>query len=141
MRRLDSRRENFWGHLRALCAWEQDLSPNLEVSVREILNKVRSGGDTAMLELTERFDRWTPVNGAALEVPRRRQEAARARLRPDLLEALRVAATRIRRFHEHQRQESWQFSGHDGSVPPTNYLNASKTPRGIGMYATSLKKK
>jgi histidinol-phosphate aminotransferase len=69
-------------------------------AVRDILAAVRERGDAAVRELTARFD---GVELAALHVPRVEWEAAAARIEPDLLVALEVAAANVRAFQEAER--------------------------------------
>jgi histidinol dehydrogenase len=69
-------------------------------AVRSILAEVRSGGDEAVLALTERFDRVRP---AALSVPRDEWDDALGRIEPALRLALEAAAGTIRRFQEAER--------------------------------------
>jgi histidinol dehydrogenase len=78
----------------------------VEVSVRETLTHVRSGGDLALLRLIERFESRRP----ALLFTREFDGAgALARLAPDLADALRLSASRIARYHEHQRSQSFRY--------------------------------
>ncbi|MDI3308845.1 MAG: histidinol dehydrogenase, partial [Acetobacteraceae bacterium] len=62
----------------------------------------RARGDAALLELTARFDGFTPASAAALRVTEAEIEAATASIAPDLLAALDLAAQRIERFHAAQ---------------------------------------
>ena len=73
--------------------------PSLATSVAAILADVRERGDTALLEMAERFD---GVRLEALEVPREAWTAAVAELDPKVRAALERAAANIRRFHEAQ---------------------------------------
>ncbi len=79
-----------------------DLSPDQAVS--RIVADVRQRGDDALRE-------WTAsIDGVALDqiaVSRQDIEAAYATLAPDLVDALQMAADRIRAFHEHQHVPSW----------------------------------
>jgi histidinol dehydrogenase len=91
-------------HLRARirAQWGEDLTA--EEVVDRILAAVRGNGDRALRELTLRID------GVALdrfEVDR--EEIARAydTLDPAVVAALRLAAQRVRAFHERQRRNSW----------------------------------
>jgi len=68
----------------------------LAESVADILRRVRSGGDAALLEMTGRFDGVTP---AALEVQSGEWQAAATRVAPELLDAIRDAGARIESFH------------------------------------------
>ena len=79
-----------------------DLTP--EEAVALLLEEVRTKGDRAIIEWTERID------GIRLEdivVPRADIVAAKDRLEADLIEALQLAAGRIRRFHSFQPIPNW----------------------------------
>ena len=84
--------------------------------VRAILDGTRSRGDEAVLEYTRRFDGLDARDMAALTVERDRMEQSLARLPAASAEAMRHAAERIRRYHEAQKQDSWQYAEDDGSV-------------------------
>ncbi len=75
-----------------------------ETAVAHLLKEVRQKGDTALFEWTERIDR---VKLASLQVDKRELETAVTRIPADLLEALQLAADRIRTFHSHQPVASW----------------------------------
>jgi len=84
--------------------------------VRGILEAVRERGDAALLEHTRRFDGLEVDSMASLTIDREAMQAALEALPAATCRALRHAAERIRRYHEEQRQDSWQFSEDDGSV-------------------------
>jgi histidinol dehydrogenase len=79
--------------------------------VAEIIDGVRTRGDAAVREYTQRFD------GVALEdvrIPESRWEEAYQNVSPEFLGALRAAAVNIRDFHERQRRNSWFYTGPSG---------------------------
>jgi histidinol dehydrogenase len=78
----------------------------VEVNVRKTLADVRSGGDHALLHLIERFESRRPATLFTREFD---GAGALARLAPDLANALRLAASRIARYHEHQRSQSFRY--------------------------------
>ena len=69
--------------------------------VERILADVRAEGDAAVRRYSRAFD---GVDYASLEVPRAEIEAAYREVEPPLVDALRLAADRIRAFHEVQRR-------------------------------------
>ena len=82
-------------------------------AVAQIVADVRSGGDTALVELTERFDKVT-LTVDALRVPVDQIEAARRDTEPELMEAIRVAIDGVRRFQERllvRTDEPWSQDG------------------------------
>jgi histidinol dehydrogenase len=98
-----------------------------ETAVRQILASIRQNGDAALRDWTERID------GVDLADPRVTPEemaAAAARLDPELLAGLRLAAERIRAFHARQPLPSWQTNELGGM------LGQAMTPlRRVGVYA------
>ncbi|MFQ6891518.1 MAG: histidinol dehydrogenase [Acutalibacter sp.] len=78
-------------------------SPEIEQSVREIIEAVRTGGDRAVKEFSKKFDGWTPES---LELSRGELEAAVEECDPQFIASLRKAAENIRAFHQRQKQQS-----------------------------------
>jgi histidinol dehydrogenase len=85
-----------------------DSDTATEAAVREIISSVRSRGDAAVAEYTERFEGRTP-GPAGFEIPRENLEAAWLRCSPAIREALTVSAERIREFHSGQGAQSYQM--------------------------------
>ena len=97
-------------------AFESAQNVETDRRVTDILAVVRARGDAALLEFTHRFDRWQPATATALEIGREQLKSALANIPPDIRAALETAASRIRTYHEHQRQSSWTFTEPDGTV-------------------------
>jgi histidinol dehydrogenase len=128
-RRLDSGAAGFDAALEKLLAFESAQDEGVERATTEILAAVRGRGDAALLEYTARFDRWTPASAAALLVPPDDARAALRVLPAEQREALEFAASRIRAFHERQRQDSWRVE-EDGTL-----LGQQVTPLDrVGLY-------
>jgi histidinol dehydrogenase len=83
--------------------------------VREIIERVRSGGDAALVELTERFD-GVALKKDRLRVNREEIEMAVKSASSELIAALEEAAMRIRVFAQSQVLESWNASVDGGRV-------------------------
>lgn len=73
--------------------------------VQAILASVRTGGDKAVAEWTERIDRVDISSGS--EVSAEKLVAAAGRVDPDVLAGLRVARDRIVAYHRKQPISSW----------------------------------
>jgi histidinol dehydrogenase len=116
VKKLSSTSATFEADLSKLLAFESAQDPKVETIAREILANVRAHGDAALLDTTTRFDRWTPTSAAALEVSQGDLQSALATLLADVRAALETAALRIRTYHEHQLQPSWQYTEADGTV-------------------------
>lgn len=74
----------------------------LEETVAEVLQEIKSRGDAAVLDYTEKFDAVRPD---AVLVSAKEIAEAKNRLQPELKKAIRQAANNIERFHASQRQE------------------------------------
>jgi len=84
-------------------------------TVAEILARVQSRGDDALIEYTRRFDA-PRLEKEQLRVSE--QEFARAAAAVDdaFMETLRFAAGRIRTFHEREMEDSWFVTRDDGTI-------------------------
>lgn len=81
--------------------------------VRRILADVRRRGDQAVVEWTRRLDRVTP---ATLVVERSQITEAYRQIDDAVVEALRLAASRIEAFHRRQPSLSWIHNDAEGTL-------------------------
>ena len=116
IRRLNSVAANFSADLNDLLAWESVSDPQVAQTVATIISDVRSKGDAAVIEYTNRFDRRDLKSIDDIKISSEDLARALASIPEDQLDALKVAAKRVQDYHEHQRQDSWQFSESDGTV-------------------------
>ncbi len=114
VRTLDSAAGDFEERFGALVAQHEDVDARIEARVREIIARVRTEGDAALVELTRRFDALDVSCAAQLEVAPARLDAALAAIPGARREALEEAVARVRRYHQRQRQESWSYEDSDG---------------------------
>ncbi|HUH40958.1 MAG TPA: histidinol dehydrogenase [Castellaniella sp.] len=116
IQRLDARRPDFDTALDRLLAYEAAQDEAIELAVRDILNQVRSRGDAAILDYTQRFDRLQADSMAALEIPRSDWQAALDALPAEQRSALEAAAERVRAYHLHQLAHTWTYTEPDGTM-------------------------
>lgn len=102
MKRLDTRDANFEPAFRALLDDARETTARVDSAVAAIIADVRTRGDAALLDLTARFDRWTPASPTALRVTDAEMDAAAASLPAAQRDALHLAAERIEAFHRAQ---------------------------------------
>jgi histidinol dehydrogenase len=130
IRRLNSRDSGFAEQLDALLAFEGAQDEAIEKTVADILAEVRTRGDAAVLEYTNRFDRLAAADMKTLELPPSELQSALAGLPPEQRRALEAAAARIRGFHERQLQQPWTYTEADGTL-----LGQMVTPlERVGLY-------
>ena len=97
---------------KARAALSREVSPPLLIPgdddpagiVGEIIDGVRTRGDEALREYTLKFD---GVEAASLEVTKQQVERAGEEIDSELLAALKLAAGRIRSYHQQQKDSIW----------------------------------
>ncbi len=128
--RLNRAQADFDSQLDRLLAWESVSNLTVNRTVDEILARVRSEGDAAVVDYSNRFDRLQQDSMAALELGAERLQQALDGLDDQQRQALEVAAQRVRDYHQHQLQSSWQYTEADGTV-----LGQQVTPMDrVGIY-------
>ncbi|MBS3785530.1 MAG: histidinol dehydrogenase, partial [Gammaproteobacteria bacterium] len=130
IRRLSTTQPDFQTQLGALTNWDDGATHAVESAVSEILKRVRSQGDQALLDYSKTLDDY-PVDAVSqLEVSQARCQAALEGLDPADRDALEQAAARVYAYHQHQRSTSWQHEEPDGTV-----LGQQVTPlERVGIY-------
>lgn len=133
--RLDSTQSGFAQTLRQLLAFEASEDAAIDQSVVQILQAVKTRGDAAVLEYTQRFDRLPGISSMqALEIPQADLHAALASISSERRSALEAAAQRVRAYHEVQKREcgsaGFSYTEADGTV-----LGQKVTPLDrVGIY-------
>ncbi|MGD8913474.1 MAG: histidinol dehydrogenase [Candidatus Thiodiazotropha sp.] len=130
IRKLSTSDRDFQQQLDALLAWESVSDTGVNDTVNQIIQGIRSQGDNALVEYTNRFDRWQPTRSDDLEIPLDRLLHAWNSIPAAQREALEVSANRIRAYAEHQTMDSWSYTEPDGTL-----LGQQVTPLDrVGLY-------
>ncbi len=116
IKRLNASQSDFDSALAKLLAWDDSVDHQVNESVRHILHEVKTRGDQAVLEFTEKFDRLKVGSVSELEMGQGRLQKALEAIPQDQRVALESAAARIRDYHQRQNQKSWQYEDEDGTV-------------------------
>lgn len=85
-----------------------EIEQHVDQAVAEIIRAVRKQGDSAVLRYTKAFDGIT-LKSSAIEVTDREMDDALAAVPKSALRSLRLAARRIRGFHQRQLEKSWSY--------------------------------
>ncbi|MBE0483109.1 MAG: histidinol dehydrogenase [Bacterioplanes sp.] len=130
IRRFDSAQPDFAEQMEQLLAWDSVSDAAVQHAVTDIVNQVRERGDMAVIEYTNRFDRMSVDSMVALELSQAQLQQALETLPEAQRDALLQAAERVRRYHEKQKQDSWQYREDDGTL-----LGQKVTPMDrVGIY-------
>jgi histidinol dehydrogenase len=113
----------------------------VERATAEVLDQVRRRGDRALIDLTARLD-GVRLTRARLRVSENEIRAAVATLRAPERRALKLAATRIRRFHRRTLEQSFSYRDELGMrlgqlVRPITRVGIY-VPGGEGAYPSSV---
>lgn len=87
--------------------------PELMKTVSTIIDDVRVRGDEALIDYAARFD-GIEQRPADLRIDKDTLNAAADKVDSRVLAALREAIKNVRAFHEHQLEQSWEFTSADG---------------------------
>ncbi|NML13411.1 histidinol dehydrogenase [Azohydromonas caseinilytica] len=133
LRQLSTADADFESAFQRVLHWSAETDAAIEHRVAEIIEAVRSRGDAAVLEFTQRFDGLQADSVSALELGREELKAAFDAITPAQREALEFAAQRVRSYHERQLEasgKSWSYRDADGTL-----LGQKVTPLDrVGIY-------
>ena len=114
--RLSASSPDFDQLLQQRLAWEAVSDDKVASTVSEIIATVRRDGDKAVVDYTRQFDALDVADMSQLTLSQDELQAELDGLPVEQREALAEAAARVRRYHEHQKQESWQYREADGTL-------------------------
>jgi histidinol dehydrogenase len=102
--RLRTADASFEAAFSGFLAAKREASEDVIETVRRIVDDVRARGDSALVELSARFDR-ADLGRLGIRVTQAEIDAAAATADPDVVAALTVARDRIRTAHQRQKPE------------------------------------
>lgn len=130
IRRFNSQDADFQQQLKDLLAWDSVADPQVMNTVDEILTAVKTDGDAALLRYSQQFDGRTETDMADLCISQARLQQALENISPEQRQALQTATDRVFAYHQHQHQDSWQYTEDDGTM-----LGQQITPLDkVGLY-------
>ncbi len=112
--RLNANDANFEAAFAALLAGKREASVDVTDTVMKIIADIRARGDAALIEYTKRFDRLEKLTPEALAIPQADIDAATAACDAKTLDALKLAAARIRAYHQRQKPKDERFTDEAG---------------------------
>lgn len=119
VKRLNSKDAGFKETLLSSLSLPMADDQAIDAAVVNILGRVKSEGDPAVLSFTKQFDRLNVSSVAELEISQEELKKAYAGLSAEQKNALDIAAQRVRAYHEHQKIEagchSWEYEEADGT--------------------------
>ncbi|CUA97984.1 histidinol dehydrogenase [Pannonibacter indicus] len=108
--RLSTADADFETRFKDLLAGKREVSEDVDQVVRAILDDVRTRGDAAVVDYTNRFDRVSVGSITELRVTAEEIEAATAAVEPATLDALKLARDRIHSHHARQMPKDDRYT-------------------------------
>ncbi len=125
----------------ALLSMKREDSPDVDSAVADIIAQVRTGGDAALMALTERFDR-VRLAPERLAFSEAEIDAEIAKVPAADRAALDLAAARIRAYHERQRPEDARWTDPTGAELGWRWTPVAAAglyvPGGLASYPSSV---
>ncbi|MEP3848396.1 MAG: histidinol dehydrogenase [Paracoccaceae bacterium] len=138
---LDYDQIDFESQFSKLLSAKREDSPDVDETVAAIIHDVRTRGDAAVIELTERFDR-IDLTPDTMTISPAEANAAIAKVSPEERAALELASERIWAYHARQmpQDESWVDAA--GATLGWRWTPVSAAglyvPGGLATYPSSL---
>jgi histidinol dehydrogenase len=107
-RNLDAASANFDAEFMALISAKRETDRDVNDTVAAIIAEVRARGDAALVDYTAKFDRLK-LSADGLRFTRDEIKQARAACSQETLDALELAASRIKAFHEKQLMQDIDY--------------------------------
>jgi histidinol dehydrogenase len=125
----------------ALLGQKREEAEDVDQAVAGIIADVRARGDQALIDLTARFDRLT-LTPETLAFSPDEIDAEIARVAPEDREALELAATRIRAYHDRQRPQDESWTDSSGATLGWRWTPVTAAglyvPGGLASYPSSV---
>ena len=138
---LDATDPNFEPAFTALLNAKREDSPDVDATVAEIIADVRARGDAAVIALTEKFDRIA-LAPETLRISAEEIIAAVETVDPEDFAALKVAAARIKAYHERQLPQDEHWTDETGATLGWRWTPVSAAglyvPGGLASYPSSV---
>ena len=134
IKRFASVDADFEQKLDSLLAFEGAQDASVDQAVAAILSDVKTRGDEAVVDYTNRFDRMSAESLAELELSQNELRRSLDNLPTEQRTALETAAQRIRSYHQRQPLLSWQYEDVGEELTGT-LLGQKVTPLDrVGLY-------
>jgi histidinol dehydrogenase len=139
--RLDLGQSDFKERFQQLLNMKRETDQDINDAVAAIIDNVKTNGDQALIDYTQRFDRFE-VTAATMRISSEEIEAGFAACDPDTLAALNEARVRIEDFHKRQLPEDLRYTDEAGVSLGYKWTAVEAAglyvPGGLAAYPSSL---
>jgi histidinol dehydrogenase len=107
--RLDNHEPDFEARFSAFLTTKREVSADVDAAVADIIADVRARGDAALHDWTQKLDRFDS-RASGLRVSEAEIDAAIAAVKPEVMEALKLARDRIESHHARQKPKNDRYT-------------------------------
>ena len=139
---LYSKEDNFDKKLSKFLRLRNISNINIEKNVLDIINQVKTNGDSALINMINKFDKITCTNLENIRIENKLLKKAFDELPIDLKNAMKLAFNRIKSFHEKQKPSGFDYEDEIGVNLGLKYSPIKRvgfyTPGGKALYPSSV---
>ncbi len=139
---LYQKENNFDTNFQHILNRAKEDTKNVSKIVENILNDIKTKGDTAIYDDIKKFDNWSCSSAIELYVPKDRFKKAYDNLDNELKNSLQVAYGRIKSYHKKQLEKSWLDYEENGTITGVKITPIARAglyiPGGKAVYPSSL---
>jgi histidinol dehydrogenase len=138
---LDTTNDHFEADFKALLSSKRETNTDVDAVVAEIIDTVRTHGDASVIDYTARFDGFD-LTPETLAFSRAEIDGQIALVKPEEADALTLAASRIRAYHERQLPKDEQWTDEAGATLGWRWTPVFSAglyvPGGLASYPSSV---
>jgi len=128
--KLSSQQKDFNKQISSLLSWESISNKDVERTVEEIINTIRTIGDKALIDYSAKFDGVKAKSMTDLMISQEELKKSFNGLGDKQKNAIKIASERIKAYHLKQKQQTLSYSEKDGT-----FLGQKITPLDrVGLY-------
>ena len=139
---LYSKEDNFDKKLSKFLRLRNISNIDIEKNVLDIINQVKTNGDSALINMINTFDKITCTNLENIRIENKLLKKAFDELPIDLKNAMKLAFKRIKSFHEKQKPSGFDYEDEIGVNLGLKYSPIKRvgfyTPGGKALYPSSV---
>ena len=139
---LYSKEDNFDKKLSEFLRLRNISNIDIEKNVLDIINQVKTNGDSALINMINTFDKITCTNLENIRIENKLLKKAFDELPIDLKNAMKLAFKRIKSFHEKQKPSGFDYEDEIGVNLGLKYSPIKRvgfyTPGGKALYPSSV---
>ena len=109
IKKLISKNKNFYKELDAFISKRKQDSNSAKENVKEIISKVKTDGDKALIEFSKKFDSYNIENPEEFLISKEEIKDSVGKINKDQRDAISFAIENVKNFSDRQKIEPWSF--------------------------------